>query len=318
MPGETASRAEVRSEENGRSSTIKFEGDRSEGYQDFKIAAKLEIAFEDTEKAKMKLLLKMLGIAARNTLVANEPTETYSTVAQYWAALDGTYADGTRSHRAQRELEDLKQKGTPVSEFVVKFDQLCGHAGVTGTLKARMFLNKLNAGIKDRLESAGLTDYQEMKERALIVEPHAERDFKKSQKQRDENKSRKEKTSKGGKPRDGQGRYKPEKGGANRESGRETRACYLCGLVGHLARNCRRGEHGGAGYAIQYEPSRAPTPQHEYAHGGRAQQWGPPQGWNVYQPATWRVPPQGYEHPPHDERLKDAGRFESADSVQEE
>lgn len=302
--------------DDARGPTIKFMGTGMEDYSNFKVAAEFIIDFEETEAKKMKALVRMLGIDALHSLSASRPLAGYTTVAEYWRALDSTYSNGARRTQASGEFEALRQKGTSIQEFIVKFEKLTSILEISGTLRANMFKDKVNMGIRDRLVTSGLTDYGDLKTRAIEVAPMAEADFKRAQKQRDQSKDKKSKDNRDGKTRDDKGRYKPEKGKAARE-GRETRKCYLCDMVGHLARDCRRSQ-GGAYYQqgpIEYEPSRAGTPQHEYIGGGRV--YDRPGNWDVYRPQTWRVPPRGYPAA-SDERLKDSGRFEPAESVQEE
>jgi hypothetical protein len=297
--------------------TIRFLGTGLEDYEDFKIAAQFKVELEPEDR-QAKALVGMLGIDALKTLSGNRPAGGFTTIDEYWTALDGVYSNGAKESLASEEFEALRQKGTPINEFIVKFERLTGILEIEGTLKAQMFKDKLNNGIRNGIVTAGLRSYGDMKTRAIELAPIAEREYKRSLKQREQLKATKEKAKeKKGADRDNKGRWRPEKGGMGR--GRSI-TCYNCNKTGHMARDCHSGQGGGAGYAWTYYggPSRAPTPQLEYYGGGRAYETGPPQGWQVYQPQVWRMPPPGTRGPERGEELKDAGRFEPAESVQEE
>jgi len=212
MASTEAHRVETTTTEKESQPSIKFEGKSSEGYEDFKIGAKLELAFEDSDLKKRKMLVKMLGIPARRNLVANEPDMGYLAIADYWQALDATYADGSQQARAAAALEPLKQGSTPIGEFIVKFDELCGNANVTGTVRTSMFINKLNKGLQDRLITTGLTDYQELKSRAQLLAPFVEQEYRRYQKTKDTMRETKQSKGRGrgGPYRDQQGRYQPQ------------------------------------------------------------------------------------------------------------
>jgi hypothetical protein len=310
--GSRASMAPLTDEPRGP--TLRFLGTGLEDYEDFKVAAQFKIELEPEDR-QARTLVGMLGIDALKTLSGNRPAGGFTTVEEYWTALDGVYSNGAKESLASEEFESLRQKGTPINEFIVKFERLAGILGIEGTLKAQMFKDKLNNGIRNGIVTAGLRNYGDMKTRAVELAPIAEREFRRSQKQKEQVKAAKEKANKKGSGQDNKGRWKPEKGGMGR--GRPI-VCYNCNKPGHMARDCHSG--GGAGYAWTYNggSGRAPTPQLEHYGGGRVYDVGPPQGWQVYQPQTWRMPPPGFRGPERGEELKDAGRFEPAESVQEE
>jgi len=200
--------------------TIQFHGEPEENYADFKAAAEFELMFIEGDQ-QLRSLTRMLGIKPKVSLVANKPrTGAFTDIDQIWSALDATYGDNARADRATTELEKLRQGATPLAEFNYKFEKLCAEAGVTGTLRARIYRDKVVAGIGDRLRTAGLTDFQEMKERASIVAGDAERDYKRIVAQ---------KKPKG---RDEKGRYN-----ATNIDQRDV-TCWNCQKKGHMSFNC--------------------------------------------------------------------------------
>ncbi|HVI78701.1 MAG TPA: hypothetical protein VM715_11180, partial [Candidatus Acidoferrum sp.] len=108
-------------------------------------------------------------------------------------------------------------------------EQLCSQAGVTGTLRARLYRDKVVPGIGDRLRTSGITDYQEMKERASIVAPDANREYQRYLK----GKGIKDKTHK----RDNQGRFQGK--AANIDPGNKIN-CWNCNKPGHVVHQCEQ------------------------------------------------------------------------------
>ena len=86
--------------------------------------------------------------------------------------------DFARVARASMALENLKLKGMTLEDFNQLFDTLCAQTGVTGEVQARMYRNKMTAGIRDRLLVSGVRTLREMKEYASLFAPMAERDYR--------------------------------------------------------------------------------------------------------------------------------------------
>jgi len=205
--------------------TVRFNGELDENYADFKAAARFELSLVDGDK-KMKHLTKMLGIRPKVTLSHNIPSSgTFFTPAEIWAVLDAAFADGAQADRAATELERLRQKSMPLSEFNYKFENLCSQAGVTGTFMAQMYRDKLVPGIGDRLRTNGASSYSEMKRLAGVFAPDAERDYKRQQKVFEKRKDTKKEKGPGAR-------------GARTEANEKKIICFRCQKPGHYAREC--------------------------------------------------------------------------------
>jgi len=219
-----------------RRPTIQFHGEPDENYAEFKDAAEFELSLGE-ESSELRTLTQMLGIKPRVSLNANKPSGgRFTTAAQIWTVLDSTYGDNARGDRAASELEKLRQGKTPLAEFNYKFETLCAQAGVTGSLRARLYRDKVVPGIGDRLRTAGISDFQEMKERASIVAQDAERDYKRQNAQ----------FEKKGKGRDGKGRFKAMDADATNLDQRDL-VCYNCNKKGHISYNCSEPKRAGRG-----------------------------------------------------------------------
>jgi len=201
---------------------IMFHGLPAENYAEFKLAAELELMFEEDDKRKTRLLLSMLGIKPKSIIATNKPPRGTSLDEDWiWEKLDASYGDSARGDRAALELENLKLKGTSLPEFNQLFDVLTAQAGITGEAQARMYRNKMNQGIQDRLLVRGVTTLTQMKECASLFAPAAERDYKRALAQK--------------------GQKRNEKG---RFQGTQTQptkiSCWNCNEAGHVVFKCQK------------------------------------------------------------------------------
>jgi hypothetical protein len=72
-----------------------------------------------------------------------------------------------------KELEDLKQGSLSVNEYVTQFTQLSRYAPDnvdTNKKKQDWFLNGLNDGLAYALEARDFTNFQDMVDKALVLE----------------------------------------------------------------------------------------------------------------------------------------------------
>jgi hypothetical protein len=72
-----------------------------------------------------------------------------------------------------KELEDLKQGSMSVTEYVTQFTQLSRYAPDnvdTNKKKQDWFLNRLNDGLAYALEARDFTNFQDMVDKALVLE----------------------------------------------------------------------------------------------------------------------------------------------------
>jgi hypothetical protein len=73
----------------------------------------------------------------------------------------------------KKEFEDLKQGSMSVSEYVTRFTQLSRYAPDnvdTDEKKQDWFLNGLNDGLAYALEACNFTNFQDMVDKALVLE----------------------------------------------------------------------------------------------------------------------------------------------------
>jgi hypothetical protein len=72
-----------------------------------------------------------------------------------------------------KEFEDLKQGSMTVSEYVTRFTQLSHYAPDnvdTDEKKQDWFLNRLNDGLAYALEACDFINFQDMVDKALVLE----------------------------------------------------------------------------------------------------------------------------------------------------
>jgi hypothetical protein len=75
----------------------------------------------------------------------------------------------------KKEFQDLKQGSMSVNEYVTKFTQLSRyalHEVDTDKKKQECFLNNLNDGLAYALEARDFKNFQEMVNKALVLENH--------------------------------------------------------------------------------------------------------------------------------------------------
>jgi hypothetical protein len=73
----------------------------------------------------------------------------------------------------KKEFEDLKQDLMSVSEYVTRFTQLSHYASDnvdTNEKKQDWFLNDLNDGLAYALKARDFTNFQDMMDKALVLE----------------------------------------------------------------------------------------------------------------------------------------------------
>jgi hypothetical protein len=79
--------------------------------------------------------------------------------------------------KLKKEFEDLKQGSMSVSEYVTRFTQLSGYAPdnmETNEKKQDCFLNGLNDGLAYVLEARDFINFQDMVDKALVLENRRE------------------------------------------------------------------------------------------------------------------------------------------------
>jgi len=234
----SAGRGDVRDDPEERSEggyRLLFRGETGENFTKFRNAAEF-LLDEEPQSKHAKMLNKWLGYEPLATLANNRPVGGYQTMADRWAELESAYGNAAEAQLAWTELEELKQKGTPIGEFIRTFENLCGLCGIPDRQRAQMFRSKVTAGLKDRLETSRVSTYALMKEQAWISAKAADREYQQSKKMREASKK-----PQGDKPRWEKTKTTIVAKGARTSEDRGNRPpikCWNCEEEGHINRDC--------------------------------------------------------------------------------
>ncbi|KAL3747770.1 hypothetical protein ACJRO7_016560 [Eucalyptus globulus] len=230
-----------------------------------------------TEAEKVVLAVYQLKRIASTWWRATRGTVFPEGVVQEWNAFvevfNNKYFFDSAREMKMAEFQCLCQGAITVNQYEAKFAELSQYAPVlveNPVNRARRFKDGLRSDVKSLLVPFNLKDYNDLYERALLIE-------------RDKDERATASGSRFGSNRDGNrfekrpmagGRYPIppiKKGGIGKSSNQNgvccacerrhgsapcpvrTGACYVCGQQGHLARNCPRRQMG--------PPQLSPSPQ---------------------------------------------------------